>query len=110
MSAHWGDLYDIRDAVLRAAIGRDSGWLHTGRARREALTIAWLLHLRSAISTLVRAGSALVALASDLDSMRSVLILLGADAIMLIAGLTACYVPLRRALRIDPTEALRAEA
>jgi ABC-type antimicrobial peptide transport system permease subunit len=29
---------------------------------------------------------------------------------MLAAGLTACYVPLRRALSINPTEALRAEA
>jgi ABC-type antimicrobial peptide transport system permease subunit len=28
---------------------------------------------------------------------------------MLLAGLTACAVPLRRALRINPTEALRAE-
>jgi len=36
-------------------------------------------------------------------------LLLGADSIMLVVGLTACAVPLRRALRIDPTEALRAE-
>lgn len=56
------------------------------------------------------AGSVLVAMASGLESARDILILLGADAIMLMAGLTACYVPLRRALRIDPTEALRAEA
>jgi ABC-type antimicrobial peptide transport system permease subunit len=37
-----------------------------------------------------------------------VLLLLAADAIMLVVGLTACAVPLRRALRIQPTEALRA--
>ena len=37
------------------------------------------------------------------------MILLGAGAIMLLVGLTACAVPLRRALMIDPTEALRAE-
>jgi ABC-type lipoprotein release transport system permease subunit len=29
---------------------------------------------------------------------------------MLVTGLTACLVPLRRALGIEPTEALRAEA
>lgn len=55
----------------------------------------------------VVAGSALAALAG-LGS-REVLILLAADGIMLITGLAACAVPLRRALRIDPTEALRAE-
>ena len=36
-------------------------------------------------------------------------LLLAADAIMLVVGLTACLVPVRRALSIDPTEALRAE-
>jgi ABC-type antimicrobial peptide transport system permease subunit len=36
--------------------------------------------------------------------------ILGADVVMLIVGLTACALPLRRALKIDPTEALRAEA
>ena len=55
------------------------------------------------------AGSALVAL-TGVSSPREVMVLLGADAVMLIAAMTACYVPLRRALRIDPTEALRAEA
>jgi ABC-type lipoprotein release transport system permease subunit len=40
--------------------------------------------------------------------MRHVLLLLAADGAMLVVGLAACVVPLRRALRIEPTEALRA--
>jgi hypothetical protein len=40
--------------------------------------------------------------------MRQFLLLLAADGIMLIAGLAARALPLRRAL-VDPTEALRAE-
>lgn len=53
------------------------------------------------------AGSGLAALLG-LGSTREVLILLAADGVMLVAGLVACAVPLRRALGIEPTEALRA--
>jgi ABC-type antimicrobial peptide transport system permease subunit len=58
----------------------------------------------------ILAGSAVVALKIDFGSPTQVLMLFGADAIMLIAGVAACAVPLRRALAINPTEALRAEA
>jgi putative ABC transport system permease protein len=53
-------------------------------------------------------GSGLAALLG-VNSVRDVVILLGADVVMLIAGMVACAVPLRRALSIEPTEALRAE-
>jgi hypothetical protein len=42
-------------------------------------------------------------------ALRQVLLLLAADAIMLAVGLAACALPLRRALTIDPTEALKAD-
>lgn len=58
----------------------------------------------------ILAGSLVVALKIDVGSPTQVLMLLGADAIMLTAGLIAVALPLRRALTIDPTVALKAEA
>ncbi len=88
-----------REIGIRAALGAHPRRIIAGIFGRAFLQV----------SAGLIAGSALVAL-TGLGSTREVLILLGADAVMLIAGMTACYVPLRRALRIDPTEALRAEA
>ena len=66
VEAKWGDLYNNRDAELRRRLGSDAGWLHAGRARREALTLGWLLHLR-------RAGAQLSqALADLLDAAAAV--------------------------------------
>jgi argininosuccinate lyase len=48
LDAKWGDLYNNRDAELTRRLGKGAGWLHAGRARREALTLAWLIHLRTA--------------------------------------------------------------
>lgn len=41
-----GDIYDHRDAWLKKHLGEPSGWLHTGRARREAINLGWLLGLQ----------------------------------------------------------------
>ena len=88
-----------REIGIRAALGAHPRRIIAGIFGRAFLQI----------SLGVLAGSALVFYAG-VSSTRELLILLAVDGIMLAAGLTACYVPLRRALRIDPTEALRAEA
>ncbi len=88
-----------REIGIRAALGAHPRRIIAGIFGRAFLQI----------SAGLVAGSALVALAG-LGSTREVLLLLAADGIMLVAGLTACAVPLRRALTINPTEALRAEA
>ena len=88
-----------REIGIRAALGAHPGRIIAGIFGRAFVQI----------SLGVIAGSALVFWAG-VSSTRELLILLAVDGIMLAAGLTACYVPLRRALRIDPTEALRAEA
>jgi putative ABC transport system permease protein len=87
-----------REIGIRAALGARPGRIVAGIFSRAFLQI----------SAGVLVGSGLAAL-WGLGSTRQVLVLLAANGIMLVVGLAACAVPLRRALRIDPTEALRAE-
>lgn len=65
VDAKWGDLYDQRDAELRRRLDRGAGWLHAGRARREALTLGWLIHLRGATRELVHAAGSLIRTIAD---------------------------------------------
>ena len=60
-----GDVDNNREALLHDDIGDLAGWLATGRARREATTIAWLLVVREA--HLSAANSALDALNAIID-------------------------------------------
>ena len=87
-----------REIGIRVALGARPGRIVTGIFSRAFLQIG----------AGVLAGSGLAALVG-LGTMRQVLLLLAADGVMLVVGLLACAVPLRRALRIEPTEALRAE-
>lgn len=87
-----------REIGVRAALGAQPRSIVAGIFGRAFLQV----------SAGIVAGSALVAFLG-FGSGRQLLLLLAADALMLVAGMTACAVPLRRALRIDPTEALRAE-
>ncbi|MCB1076648.1 MAG: argininosuccinate lyase [Verrucomicrobiae bacterium] len=54
-----GDVYNSRESLLKARIGDDSGWLHAGRPRREAVNIGYLLAVRDRIAALIRAHVAL---------------------------------------------------
>lgn len=87
-----------REIGIRAALGAHPGRIVTGIFSRVFLQIG----------AGVLAGSGLVALVG-LGSTREVLLLLAADGIILIVGFAACAVPLRRALRVNPVEALRSE-
>jgi ABC-type antimicrobial peptide transport system permease subunit len=87
-----------REIGIRTALGASQSRIVAGIFSRAFLQISLGLI----------AGSGLAALLG-LGSLRQVLLLLAADGVMLLVGLTACALPLRRALRIDPTEALRAE-
>ena len=87
-----------REIGIRAALGASTGHIVRGIFSRAFMQIG--------IGLLV--GSGLAALVG-LNSMRQLLLLFAADGVMLVVGLIACALPLRRALRIDPTEALRAE-
>ena len=87
-----------REIGIRAALG--------ARPRRVMAGIFSRAFLQIGLGVL--AGSGLAA-AWGLDSAREAGILLATIGVMLTVGLLSCAVPLRRALRIQPTEALRAE-
>jgi len=50
-----GDVYNSKEAVLKAKLGDVAGWIHAGRARREAVNIAYLLAVRSRVLSLMDA-------------------------------------------------------
>jgi len=87
-----------REIGIRAALGAGRGRIVAG--------VFWRAFLQ--IGAGIAAGTALAAWIG-IGSARAMWLLLAADGIMLAVGLAACALPLVRALRIDPTDALRAE-
>ena len=87
-----------REIGIRAALGARPGRIVAGVFARAFLQIGAGILVGSALAVLVGVGSA-----------EQVRLLLAADAIMLLTGLAACALPVRRALSVNPTDALRAE-
>jgi putative ABC transport system permease protein len=87
-----------REIGIRTALGARPGRIAAGIFSRAFLQIGGGVLVGSALAVLIGRGS-----------LRGVLVLLATNTVMLAVGLAACAVPLRRALTIDPTEALRAE-
>jgi len=46
VNPEYGDLYNSRDIYLKNLLGDTAGWLHLGRARREAVNMGFILKLR----------------------------------------------------------------
>ncbi|HEY2220949.1 lyase family protein [Actinomycetospora sp.] len=55
--ARHGEVYNCREKRFAAAIGRDAGWLHAGRPRREAVRIALRLRVRRDLCDLIEAAA-----------------------------------------------------
>ncbi len=56
-----GEPYNSRERYFVARAGDVAGWLHAGRPRREAMRIAFRLHLRDALTDLIEAAAGLAA-------------------------------------------------
>jgi len=87
-----------REIGIRTALGA-----HHGRLVAAIFSRAFLQ-----IGAGIVVGSSIAAL-RGFESTEQVIVLIAADAIVLVVGLIACAVPVWRALRVDPVEALRAE-
>lgn len=87
-----------REIGIRAALGAGPRRIVFGVFSRALLQIGLGLVVGSTLAVVAGVGST-----------RQLLMLIGANVLMLAVGLAACAVPVRRALRINPSDALRAE-
>lgn len=56
-----GEIYNSRERYFAGRIGDAAGWLHAGRPRREAMRIAFRLHLRDVLTDLIQTAAELAA-------------------------------------------------
>jgi len=90
-----------REIGIRTVLGARPGRIVAGIFSRAFLQIGAGILAGTGLAAVLGLGRG--------STGRQVLLLLAADGIMFVVGLAACALPLRRALRIDPTEALRME-
>ncbi len=67
----YGEAYNCRERRFAAEIGRDAGWLHAGRPRREAVRIALRLRLRRDTLALIEAAAGFAQSASQLAAVHA---------------------------------------
>jgi len=69
LNPSYGDLYNCVDVFLKNRVGQHAGWLHTGRPRREAVNLSFLLKTRRefamCFNNLLAVGDALLQLAIE---------------------------------------------
>lgn len=87
-----------REIGIRAALGANRGRLVGAIFSRAFLQVGAGIVVGGSVAALKGVGSA-----------REVMLLIAAAVIMLVVGLAACALPVWRALRVDPMDALRAE-
>jgi putative ABC transport system permease protein len=90
-----------REIGIRLAVGATPRALLAALFKRAALQIG---------AGVVVGNLLVVALMSVIVEQASVVPMLAASLIMVIVGIAACFVPVRRALRVQPTEALGGRA
>jgi putative ABC transport system permease protein len=87
-----------KEIGIRAALGAGPRRIVMSVFSRALLQIGLGLAVGSGLAVLM-----------GVETTRQWLLLVAANVIMLLVGLAACALPMRRALRIDPSEALRSE-
>lgn len=66
----YGEMYNCRERYFAECIGDAAGWLHAGRPRREAMRIAFRLHLREVLTELIEATAHLTTALSRLATQH----------------------------------------
>jgi argininosuccinate lyase len=67
----YGESYNCRERRFIGMIGNDTGWLHAGRTRREAVRVALRLRLRRDTVELIEAGTAFTEAAATLAAAHA---------------------------------------